>query len=88
MIATAFKTPADQFTRTLIPNPATFENFQALWDKLPFTTLIFNSLKIAVLSTIGQLLTCSMAAFVFAVVRFRGREFLFILLATMLIRRR
>jgi multiple sugar transport system permease protein len=86
MIATAFKSPADQFTRTLIPNPATFENFQTLWDKLPFTTLIFNSLKIAVLSTIGQLLTCSMAAFVFAVVRFRGREFLFVLLlATMLI---
>jgi len=82
MIATAFKLPADQFTRTLIPNPATFENFQTLWDKLPFTTLIFNSLKIAVLSTIGQLLTCSMAAFVFAVVRFRGREFLFVLLLT------
>jgi multiple sugar transport system permease protein len=86
MIATAFKLPADQFTRTLIPSPATLENFQTLWDKLPFTTLIFNSLKIAVLSTIGQLLTCSMAAFVFAVVRFRGREFLFVLLlATMLI---
>jgi len=42
--------------------------------------VIFNSLKIAILSTIGQLLTCSMAAFVFAAVRFRGREFLFILL--------
>ena len=82
MIATAFKAPADQFTRTLIPNPVTFENFQTLWDKLPFTTLIFNTLKIAVLSTIGQLLTCSMAAFVFAVVRFRGREFLFVLLLT------
>jgi multiple sugar transport system permease protein len=86
MIATAFKTPAAQFTHTFIPNPITLENFQTLWDKLPFTTLIFNSLKIAVLSTIGQLLTCSMAAFVFAVVRFRGREFLFVLLlATMLI---
>jgi multiple sugar transport system permease protein len=86
MIATAFKLPADQFTRTLIPNPVTLENFQTLWEKLPFTTLIFNSLKIAVLSTVGQLLTCSMAAFVFAVVRFRGREFLFVLLlGTMLI---
>ena len=86
MIATAFKLPADQFTRTLIPNPMTLENFQMLWDKLPFTTLILNSLKIAVLATIGQLLTCSMAAFVFAVVRFRGRDFLFVLLlATMLI---
>src|SRR5512139_3702557 len=58
MLATAFKTPADQFTRTLLPNPATLENFQTLWEKLPFTTLIFNSLKIAGLSTIGQLLTC------------------------------
>jgi len=38
MLATAFKTPADQFTRTLLPNPVTFENFQTLWDKLPFTT--------------------------------------------------
>ena len=27
MIATAFKAPADQFTRTLIPNPVTFEKF-------------------------------------------------------------
>ncbi len=86
MIATAFKTPANQFTRTLIPDPLTLENFQTLCDKLPFTTLIINSLKISVLSTIGQLLTCSMAAFAFAVVRFRGRELLFVLLlATMLI---
>jgi ABC-type glycerol-3-phosphate transport system permease component len=86
MAATAFKQPADQFTRTFIPNPATLENFQQLWNLLPFTTMIFNSLKIALITTFGQLLTCSMAAFVFAVVRFRFRDTLFLaLIATLMI---
>jgi len=86
MVSTALKPPADQFSRDLIPNPVTFENFQALWETLPFNALIFNSFKIALITTIGQLLTCAMAAFVFAVVRFRFREILFIaLLATLMV---
>src|SRR5262245_29942560 len=63
MIATALKLPANQFSRSLIPSPATLANFQRLWQQLPFTRLIVNSLSIAVLSTIGQMLTCAMAAF-------------------------
>ena len=63
MVSTAFKEPADQFTRALIPNPATLSNFTNLWEALPFSRLIFNSLLIASLTTIGQLLTCAMAAF-------------------------
>ncbi len=86
MISTAFKLPADQFTRALIPNPFTTQNFTQLWTILPFSTLIWNSFKIAMLTTVGQLLTCAMGAFVFAVVRFRFREVLFIaLLGTLMI---
>ncbi len=86
MISTAFKLPADQFTRALIPNPFTTQNFSQLWTILPFSTLIWNSFKIAMLTTIGQLLTCAMGAFVFAVVSFRFREMLFIaLLGTLMI---
>jgi multiple sugar transport system permease protein len=86
MIATSLKQPADQFTRTLIPQPATLDNFRQLWTLLPFTSLIWNSLKIALVTTLGQLLTCSMGAFVFAVVRFRFRDMLFIaLLGTLMI---
>src|SRR5262245_56135873 len=66
MIATALKLPADHYSRSLIPDPATLANFERLWDQLPFTQLIINSLSIAILSTIGQLLTCAMAAFCFA----------------------
>jgi len=80
MVATSFKLPADQYTKTLIPDPATLDNFKELWQHLPFPRLLFNSLWLSILATIGQLLTCSMGAFAFAVVKFRGRNLLFTLL--------
>src|SRR5512142_1002176 len=40
MVSTALKQPADQYTRALIPDPLTLENFQSLWQELPFTTLM------------------------------------------------
>lgn len=86
MISTALKAPADQFSRNFIPNPATFDNFITLRETLPIELLIWNSFKIALISSAGQVLTCAMAAFVFAVVRFRFREVLFILLlATLMV---
>jgi len=87
MISTSFKLPADQFSRNLLPNPATLRNFQKLFDvDLDFPLLFLNSTVISSLITIGQLLTCSMAAFCFAVVKFKGRNLLFgALLATLLI---
>jgi len=87
MIATSFKRPADQFTMTLIPNPATLDNYRSLFNvDLNFPLMFANSTMISLLVTIGQLLTCSMAAFCFAVVKFKGREALFAaLLATLLI---
>jgi ABC-type glycerol-3-phosphate transport system permease component len=87
MISTSFKLPADQFTKTLIPNPATISNYKKLFGvDLNFPLLFLNSTVISGLITAGQLLTCSMAAFCFAVVKFKGRNLLFMaLLATMLI---
>ncbi|MBX3064712.1 MAG: carbohydrate ABC transporter permease [Anaerolineae bacterium] len=84
MLSTALKQPGDQFTRSLIPDPITFENFQKLTEVLPFTTMLWNSIKIALITTVGQILTCAMGAFVFAVVRFRYRNVIFFLLLTTL----
>jgi ABC-type glycerol-3-phosphate transport system permease component len=87
MISTSFKLPADQFTRTLIPPTPTLQNFRDLLSvDLDFPLLFFNSTYISLLITVGQLLTCAMAAFCFAVVRFRGRNLLFtLLLVTLMI---
>jgi ABC-type glycerol-3-phosphate transport system permease component len=87
MVSTSFKLPADQFTRTLVPPTATLQNFRDLLAvDIDFPLLFLNSTYISLLITAGQLLTCAMAAFCFAVVRFRGRGLLFtLLLVTMML---
>ena len=53
---------------------------------MTFGTFFLNSLKLALLNTAGQLVTCSMAAYAFAAIPFRGRGPLFgLLLATLII---
>lgn len=86
MISTSLKVPGDQFDKQLIPREITLENFSVAWKLMDFQNLLWNSFSIAALSTIGQVVTCSMGAFVFAVVEFKGRNFLFILLlATLMV---
>jgi multiple sugar transport system permease protein len=89
MISVSFRLPADQFARSIIPDPITFQNYFDLFKDLPnhaFLYLTYNSFKLSILSVVGQVLTCAMAAFVFAIVKFKGRDFLFALLvATLMI---
>jgi multiple sugar transport system permease protein len=54
--------------------------------QIRFLLFFFNSIKIAVIVTISQLLTCSLASFAFARLKFRGRNALFFMfLATMMV---
>jgi multiple sugar transport system permease protein len=80
MVSTSLKLPADQYSRSLIPPIFTFANYRDIWTIMPFHIMLWNSFKIAMIATFGQLLTCSMGAFIFAVTRFRGRDALFFLL--------
>jgi ABC-type glycerol-3-phosphate transport system permease component len=86
MLSTSLKLPADQFDQRIIPQALTFANYQKIFQVMPFHLQLWNSIKIATISTLGQLLTCSMAGFIFAVVRFPGRNILFLLLlATLMV---
>ena len=89
MISVSLRIQANQWSRNLIPDPVTLQNYVDVWANLPnnaFPYLVYNSFKLSFLITIGQLLTCAMAAFIFAVVKFRGRDAIFaLLLATLII---
>lgn len=88
MISTSLKTRAEVFATppALIPAQPRWENYTEMWSALPFASFFVNSLKLAVLNTAGQLISCSMAAYAFAVLRFRFRGPLFaILLVTLII---
>jgi len=68
------------------PQPDAWHNYLDLLDEMPFALFFYNSAKIAFLVTVGQLLTCSLAAYAFARFQFPGRETLFsILLATLMV---
>jgi multiple sugar transport system permease protein len=88
MIVTSLKTRAEVFGSSPLelPTGAHLDNYARMWEALPFAMFYVNSIKLALLSTIGQLISCSMAAFAFAVLEFRGRRVLFgLLLATLII---
>ena len=90
MLATSLKTRAEVFSAPLLAFPSGFhlENYGRMWNALPgvtFGDFFLNSLKIATLSTIGALVSCSMAAFAFAVLPFRGKGLLFALIMATLI---
>jgi multiple sugar transport system permease protein len=69
-----------------IPSPATLESYQRIFDLYPIGRMLFNSILVAGLTTLGQLITCSMAAYAFARMKFRGHNLIFLLyLATLMV---
>lgn len=53
---------------------------EVLASRVPFLEIYFNSVMIAVVVTLGQLTTCTLAAFAFARLKFPGRDTLFFIL--------
>lgn len=71
---------------TWIPSTLRFENYTALSDAIPLGRMYLNSIIVTTLTTLGILLTSSLAGYGFAKFQFPGRDFLFLLvLATMMI---
>jgi ABC-type glycerol-3-phosphate transport system permease component len=68
------------------PDPIVWENFPAALTAYPFDLFFRNSLTIAVLATLGALITEAMAGYAFARLRFPGRDLWFaVALATLML---
>jgi multiple sugar transport system permease protein len=81
MISTSLKPSAEvfRFPPTLLsahPQPA---NYGRIFSTIPFGQALTNSIIVATSVTLLQLIVCSMAAYAFACLRFRGREVLFLI---------
>jgi ABC-type glycerol-3-phosphate transport system permease component len=88
MISTSVKPGYEIFVIPPKWIPSTFEwsNYTTPWNNLPFVRFYQNTAIITLVSIAGTLLSASLVAFAFARMRFRGREFLFLLvLATMML---
>lgn len=88
MLSTSFKTLEQVFIwpPIFIPPALRWDNYVRMFELVDFGLYTWNTLKIALVVTFGQLLTSSMAGYAFARLRFPGRDTLFLVyLATMMI---
>lgn len=88
MFCTALKPPAEvlSWPPIILPKHPTPENFGAVFTKWPFARFFFNSILITSVATFCILITSSAAGYVFAKIRFFGRDLIFyIILATAII---
>jgi multiple sugar transport system permease protein len=83
MIASSFKPEAGIFRDlSLIPPSLDPRNYFQGWNALEvsFTRFYWNSFLIAILVVVGNVMSCSLAAYAFARLQFRGRNILFALM--------
>ncbi len=74
----ALKTRGEMFTHPYsLPIPAHWENFAVILKTPSFWTMFRNSLVVMVGTTVGVLIVCSLASFVFARMQFRGKDLAF-----------
>ena len=88
MIITSLKSGEEinQLIPTFWPQTLRWDNYASAFARLDFLVLMRNTLVVGIFSTIGTLFTTIFAAFAFARLEFKGKDFLFtILLGTMMI---
>jgi multiple sugar transport system permease protein len=88
MLVTSLQSPEAlvQFPPQFIPSHPRLSNYSEAFAQLPISTFFFNSVKISVLGTIGEVIAAALAAFAFARMQFRGKSLIFgFILSTMMI---
>jgi multiple sugar transport system permease protein len=88
MVATGLMTPGQtlQVPPNVIPSPATLDGAKEVFDRLPFGTLLMNTILASAGRVIGTLAVCTLAAYALAVIKVPGaRIILVVVLALIMI---
>ena len=69
-----------------IPEVFRWSNYQEVWTRVNFLTYYLNTIKLSIIVTVGQVVTCSLVAYSFAKMDYPGRDKIFLCyLATMMV---
>lgn len=88
MLSASFKAKTEIFSNPIrwIPRVFRLVNYKTVFHDIPFAIYFLNTAKISIAVTVLQLITCSMAAYAFAKLKFPGRDKLFLgYLGTMMV---
>lgn len=88
MVGSSLRPTEEIFSSTGLPTTWTWENYVQGWDAVGYPFLLFlgNSALVAAGSVIGNLLSCTMAAYAFARLDFRFKKTMFVaMMATLML---
>lgn len=79
MITQSLMTDDDLINITVkwLPSEVTWSNYDVAFRKLQFKTYVWNSVKVALVATLGHVFSCAMTGYTFARYQFRGKGLLF-----------
>lgn len=85
-VSTSLRFPRESFSLPpkWLPTDFQWQNYVQVFEEVPFARYILNSFKVTILIVLGQTVTCSMAAYAFARLRFPAKNLLFLLLMSSL----
>ena len=84
VVMTALMTDQQAVTPSFWPRPFQWENFAEVFRRTPLVRFAWNTTQIAVLSTVGILLSCIPVAYALCRIRWRGRQAAFVLVLSTL----
>ncbi|SES89040.1 carbohydrate ABC transporter membrane protein 2, CUT1 family [Oceanobacillus limi] len=85
-ISASFMSPQEIYAGKLLPSSINFDAYKDVFERVPLVHYLTVSFWVSFIVMIGQLIVCSLSAYAFVFIPFKGRELIFFLfLATMLI---
>ncbi|MDT2660531.1 carbohydrate ABC transporter permease [Enterococcus hulanensis] len=80
MLSSSVKANNDVYTVPIqwIPKEFHWDNYSAIWERIPLATFFKNTAFLSVIITLIQLFTSSFAAYGFSKMHFKGRDILFL----------
>ncbi|MDR2759018.1 MAG: carbohydrate ABC transporter permease [Spirochaetaceae bacterium] len=84
MLATSLRSPLVSFRLppAIIPTAFDISNYKLLFEKVRYLAFFQNSVYVSVMTTVFQVLVCTMAAYAFSRLNFPGKNMIFILFLT------
>lgn len=82
----SFMTGGEILQGRFFPESIHFDNYVKVFDRLPLMKYLINSFVVSFGVMLGQLVVCSLAAYAFVFIQFKGRDLIFfIFISTMMI---
>lgn len=87
MFSTAFRPNAQMNDPSIvwIPKSLTLQNIQETWDVMKYGATVLNTIKLNLVASILQVITCAITGYGFARFNFKGKNLLFVIVVLMII---